>query len=176
MPTRLLRDGILDSEAVNSLSACEEVFYRRLMSAVDDFGRFDGRPSVLRCRLYSLQLSSIREADISRWIAACEKAGLIALYEVDGKPYILLHKLGPPRAAVSKFPAPPPHLVRQMANADRRERAHPEKTARRAVAHRIRFRVRFRIRVRGVWGGNVRGGVSGRRQMTGRENTLEKDG
>src|SRR5690348_16892457 len=106
MPARLLREGILDSDAVNSLTAMEEVFYRRLMSVVDDFGRFDGRESVLRSRLYPLQVSSVREADISRWIAACEKAGLIALYVVDGKQYILFHKLGAPRAKTSKYPAP----------------------------------------------------------------------
>lgn len=107
MPTRVLREGILDSAAVNELSFPAEVFYRRLMSVVDDFGRFDGRPAVLRGRLYSLKLDTVREAEISRWIAECEKVGLIALYSVDAKPYILLLKLGSPRAKESKFPAPP---------------------------------------------------------------------
>lgn len=128
MPSRLLREGILDSRAVNALGFPAEVFYRRLMSVVDDFGRFDGRPEVLRCRLYPLKVDTVREADISRWIAECEKAGLIALYAVDGagsprwiatrekaglavsedlKPYILFRKLGSPRAKDSKFPAPP---------------------------------------------------------------------
>ena len=104
MPSRLLREGILDSEAVNRLAAPEEVFYRRLMSVVDDFGRFDGRPQVLRSRLYPLRIDAVREADITRWIAACEKAGLIALYHHDGKPYILFGKLGSPRNAKSKYP------------------------------------------------------------------------
>jgi hypothetical protein len=107
MPARLLRDGILDSAAVNSLSFQGEVFYRRLMSVVDDFGRFDGRTAVLRGRLYSLRLDTVREADITRWIAECEKAGLIALYAVEGKPYLLFHRLGPPRAKESKYPPPP---------------------------------------------------------------------
>lgn len=111
MPARLLREGILDSDAVNQLTAPEEVFYRRLMSVVDDFGRFDGRVPVLRSRLYALQLSQVREADISRWIAACEKAGLIALYDVDCKPYILFHRLGQPRAESSKYPDPPTEIV-----------------------------------------------------------------
>ncbi|MFO0801427.1 MAG: hypothetical protein U0804_28505 [Gemmataceae bacterium] len=107
MATRLLRDGILDSAAVNALSFQAEVFYRRLMSVVDDFGRFDGRAAVLRGRLYSLKLDTVREADITRWIAECEKAGLIALYAVEGKPFILFHKLGPARAKESKYPPPP---------------------------------------------------------------------
>lgn len=112
MPTRMLREGIIDSEAVNSLTWEAEVFYRRLMSVVDDFGRFDGRPSILRGRLYAAKLDKVREADIPRWIAECEKAGLIALFTADGKPYILFHKLGPPRAKVSKWPAPPADLAR----------------------------------------------------------------
>lgn len=107
MPARLLREGILDSEAVCSLKWDAEVFYRRLMSVVDDFGRFDGRPSVLRGRLYPLQIDKVREADITRWIAECEKAGLIALYSVVGKPYILFRKLGSPRSKESKWPPPP---------------------------------------------------------------------
>ena len=107
MPTRLLREGILDSKAVNALSFPAEVFYRRLMSVVDDFGRFDGRADYLRARLYPVKLDAVREADIPRWIAECEKAGLIALYTVDDEPYILFHRLGPARAAKSKYPAPP---------------------------------------------------------------------
>lgn len=115
MPMRLLRDGILDSERVCSLSYPAEVFYRRLMSAVDDFGRFDGRATVLRSRLYPLQIDKVREADISRWIAECEKAGLIALYSVSGKQYILFHNLGSPRAKESKYPAPPQDKATQKA-------------------------------------------------------------
>jgi hypothetical protein len=107
MPARLLREGILDSEAVNKLSFEAEVFYRRLMSVVDDFGRFDGRPIVLRSRLYPTKVDSVRVADISRWLAECETAGLLVLYAVEAKPYILFHKLGQPRAKESKFPAPP---------------------------------------------------------------------
>jgi hypothetical protein len=110
MPSRLLREGILDSEAVCSLSFPAEVLYRRLMSVVDDFGRFDGRPSVLRGRLYPLQIDKVREADITRWIAECEKAGLIALYSVSGKQYILFRKLGSPRSKESKWPPPPPEV------------------------------------------------------------------
>ena len=107
MPNRIIREGILDSEAVNALSFPAEVFYRRLMSVVDDFGRFDGRPSVLKGRLYTLKLDSVREADISRWTAECVKAGLIALYAADGKPYLLFRKLGSPRAKASRYPDPP---------------------------------------------------------------------
>lgn len=116
MPTRLLREGIIDSAAVNSLSPHAEVFYRRLMSVVDDFGRFDARPAVLRSRLYPLQLESVREASIPRWIAECVKAGLVRLYVVSGRQYILFHKLGAPRAKTSKYPDPPPEIEAMRAD------------------------------------------------------------
>lgn len=87
MPTRLVREGILDSDRINQLDWPEEVFYRRLMSKVDDYGLFDARPAILRTTLYPLKVDRVREADISRWIAACVKAGVLALYSHGGKPY-----------------------------------------------------------------------------------------
>lgn len=110
MPNRVLRESILDSEAVNSLSAEAEVFYRRLMSVVDDFGRFDARIPVLRSRLYPLQLEKVREANVERCLAECEAARLVRLYVAGGKQYLTFPKLGEPRAKESKFPPPPDEL------------------------------------------------------------------
>jgi hypothetical protein len=107
VPTRLLREGILDSEGVNRLGWPAEVFYRRLMSVVDDFGRFDARPSVLRSRLYPLKLGTVSEADVSSWLAECERAGLVSRYTVNGREYLLFYRSGPARSKVSKFPEPP---------------------------------------------------------------------
>lgn len=106
MPNRNLREAILTSEAVNLLDCPEEVFYRRLMSAVDDYGLFDGRPSVLRAKLFPLKLAEVREADCSRWMAACQKAGLLALYESKGKPFLWLMKLGVKPRSAPKYPLP----------------------------------------------------------------------
>jgi hypothetical protein len=54
MPNRVLREGILTSERVNALDWPAEVFYRRLMSVVDDFGRYWAKPELLRAGLYPL--------------------------------------------------------------------------------------------------------------------------
>ena len=107
MPRRYLRETILDSEPVNALSPQAEVFYRRLMSVVDDYGLFDARPRVLRSRLYALQLDKVRETDLERWIAECVKAGLMRLYESNGKPFIEFFKLGAPRTLKPRWPVPP---------------------------------------------------------------------
>jgi hypothetical protein len=108
MPARLLREGILTSERVDMLDAAAEVFYRRLMSKVDDHGLYDARPSILRSSLYPLRVDRVREADISRWIAACEKAGLIALYTHEGKPYLQMRDTRWVARSEAKFPLPTP--------------------------------------------------------------------
>lgn len=114
MPTRLLREGILKSERVDALDFASEVFYRRLMSKVDDHGLYDARPSVLRADLYPLRLDRVREADITRWIAICEKAGLIALYQSGGKPYLQMLDTRWQTRAEPRFPLPPENSCKQL--------------------------------------------------------------
>lgn len=106
MPNRIIREGILTSDRVEQLDPPAEVFYRRLMSKVDDHGLFDARPSILRSSLYPLRVDRVREADISRWIAACEKAGVIALYQHDGKPYLQMLDTRWQARSEPKFPMP----------------------------------------------------------------------
>lgn len=107
MPNRILRAGINSSDRVNQLDCAEEVFYRRLMSVVDDYGLFDARPSILRAQLFPLRIDRVREADISRWLAACEKAGLILLYEADEKQFLWMLNTEWAGRAEPKFPLPP---------------------------------------------------------------------
>lgn len=118
MPSRILREGILSSDRVNSLSVAAEVFYRRLMSVVDDFGRFDGRPSLLRVSCYPLRVDAVREADLSRWIAECVKAGLLVLYAVDGKHYLEIQDFKQQTRAKSKYPPPSSGQVLSVCDAD----------------------------------------------------------
>lgn len=107
MPDRIVRLGILTSEAVNKLSFQAEVFYRRLMSVVDDYGRFDGRTVVLRASLYPLQLDAVRNGHLETWIGECLDAGLVRLYQCsDGKPHLEIVKFGQRIQSKSKWPDP----------------------------------------------------------------------
>ena len=126
MPSRLVREGILTSERVEQLDFAAEVFYRRLMSKVDDHGLYDARMSILRTSLYPLRVDRVREADISRWIAACEKAGLIALYVVDGKPYLQMLDTRWTTRSDPKFPLPPSGLESSHLNATENSCAQPQ--------------------------------------------------
>ena len=105
MPNRIIRDGILSSELVNSLSWAEEIFYRRLMSVVDDHGRFHAQPKLLRAACYPLHIDKVSDSDIGKWLSACETAGLVRVYPAsDGKRYVEIVKFGQQVRSKSKFP------------------------------------------------------------------------
>ena len=106
MPNRIIRETILTSDKVECLDAPAEVFYRRLLSKVDDYGRYDARPSILRASLFPLRIDRVREADCTRWMAACQKAGLIALYSHADKPYLEVANTGWQARSPSRFPDP----------------------------------------------------------------------
>lgn len=106
MPKRVIRDGFLDSERINRLSVHAECFFVRLMLVADDFGRFDGRPQVIRSRAYPLK-DDIKIAQIEEWLDECKNANLIIIYEVFGKPYLEVNNFKQRlRAQKSKYPAP----------------------------------------------------------------------
>lgn len=111
MPNRIVREGILSSERINALSPNAELFYRRLMSVVDDFGRFTANPTLLRASCYPLKLDSVKEDSISKHLAECVGARLIVLYTVADKAYLEMQDFRQQvRAKDSKYPAPDSHM------------------------------------------------------------------
>ncbi len=112
MPSRILREGIITSEGVDVLSAGAEVFYRRAMSAVDDYGRYYAKPELLMAALYPLRPGKVTGTDIEAWIQECMSADLIVAYEFEGKRYLEIKKFRQHIRATkgrfggSKFPDP----------------------------------------------------------------------
>jgi hypothetical protein len=107
MPSRIVREGILTSERINSLSANAELFYRRLMSVVDDYGRFSANLTLLRASCYPLKLDSVKEDSISKHLAECVDARLVVLYTVADKALLELQDFRQQvRAKESKYPSP----------------------------------------------------------------------
>lgn len=107
MPNRMLREGIITSKPVNGLSWPAEVLYRRLISVVDDFGRYFAEPPLIRAACYPLQLNKVSDSDITKWLGETRKAGLVRIYSVDDTEYLELAKFGQRvRALKSKFPHP----------------------------------------------------------------------
>lgn len=108
MPNRILRDGILASPRMAKLGWPEEVFYRRLMSVVDDFGRYYADPGMLHAACYPRQLNKVSDSDIGKWLTACVNAALVRVYPAkDGESYLQLLDFGQQvRAKKSKYPDP----------------------------------------------------------------------
>jgi hypothetical protein len=110
MPNRILHERICTSETLAGLEPAEEVFFYRLLVQCDDYGRFDGRPMVIRARCYALQLDRVTDADVAGWLDAIERAGLVRRYVVDERVYLCVQtwkRYQQTRAQSSKYPEPP---------------------------------------------------------------------
>ncbi len=105
MPTRLLREGILSSERVNRLSDGAEIFYRRLISVVDDYACYFANPMLLRAACYPLRIDRVTDADILGWLGECEAAGLVRVYD-SGRHLEIQDFRQAVRAKNRRFPAP----------------------------------------------------------------------
>jgi hypothetical protein len=111
MPNRYIREGIIESKRVNALSWQAEVFYRRLLNRVDDFGRYTADRDLLRASLFPMQLNKVSEADIDRLLLECEKSDLVSRWKgEDAKEYLAMNKWEKGRALNSKYPDPPPSV------------------------------------------------------------------
>jgi hypothetical protein len=103
----MLRDWT-KSFKIETLSYQAEVCFTRLIMKVDDYGCYYADERILKSDLFPLRSHSVREADVSRWIAECEKAGLIVLYSQGQKRYLQIvdFKQRLDRAK-AKYPLPP---------------------------------------------------------------------
>ena len=103
----MLREGILTSERIDMLSPSGEVFYRRLMSVVDDYGRFSANPKLVRAACYPLKLDKVFDQHIAEWLEECAKADLVLCYQAGGKQYLEVQDFRQQaRSKQSKFPDP----------------------------------------------------------------------
>ena len=59
MPNRVIREGILKSTPIDQIAAVpvREVFYRRLQSVVNGYGRFTGDPRVIRAACHPVGMA-----------------------------------------------------------------------------------------------------------------------
>jgi hypothetical protein len=55
MPTRYLKAGIRDSESIDNLSPQAENLFYRLLVSVDDYGRFDARPAMIKANCFPIK-------------------------------------------------------------------------------------------------------------------------
>lgn len=110
MPNRILWEKICRSETIAKLSAEEERFFYRLIVQCDDYGRFDGRATVLRSHCFSVQVDNVSDHEVERWLQRLVEVGLVVLYTVDERPYLVVTTWSAyqrRRASRSRWPDPP---------------------------------------------------------------------
>ena len=79
------------------------MFYRKLMSVADDYGRFFSNPISILGACYPLR-PSVCEADVKQMLNECITAGLVVIY--GGGKYIVILNFGQQTRSKSKFPQP----------------------------------------------------------------------
>ena len=113
MPNRIIKESICTSDSIDELSWFEEVMFYRLIVNCDDYGRFDGRIPVIKNRLFPLK-ENITAESVKDGINKLASAGLVFLYETDGKPYLYLPTWNDHqnvRAKRSKYPEPVSNMI-----------------------------------------------------------------
>ena len=108
MPNRIIKESICTSDSIEQLSWFEEVLFYRLMVNCDDYGRYDGRPAIIKNRIFPLK-NKLTEKAIKDGLASLVNADLIIYYVVDGKPFLQLKTWEAHqniRAKKSKYPSP----------------------------------------------------------------------
>ena len=108
MPNRIIKESLLISESYAKLTLFERDLFIRLIVAVDDYGRFDARPAIIKGRLMPLE-EKVSQQKIAQALEALAAKGLIEIYEKGGRSYLWLtgwERHQNIRAKRSKFPEP----------------------------------------------------------------------
>jgi hypothetical protein len=108
MPNRIIKESIARSEKISGLTDFQFRLWVHLITYVDDFGRGDARPAIIKGSCFPFR-ERLANKDIEKGIAELADAGCVGLYKVDGKPYLYLPNWDEHqrmRNKVSKFPSP----------------------------------------------------------------------
>lgn len=108
MPNRIIKDSIRSSDSINELTWFEEVLFYRLIVSCDDYGRFDGRPAIIKGTCFPLK-DNVTVESIKKALNKLATTGLVVPYNVCGKSYLALpswERHQSIRAKKSKYPSP----------------------------------------------------------------------
>lgn len=133
MPDRILREAQLTSESLNGVSEEAQILFNRLTLVVDDHGRFDARPAVIRARCFPLMLTGWPNERVSKALGELGAADMVCVYEADGRPYLHFvnwRKWQRIRAVDSKWPSPDDTCGHPLTSV--RSREHPHASVARA--------------------------------------------
>ena len=119
MPVRLLKPGLRTSEKFNRCSLLAQSTYVRLLTMVDDYGRYLANPRLLRSELFPLgdnRGEDIPLPQIETALIELKQTGLIIVYESESKSHLQLTTWNEKPRSESKFPAPEKKQLQTIAN------------------------------------------------------------
>jgi len=107
MPQRFLKPGLTTSRKWNKCSWQAQSFYVRILTLVDDFGRYEGDAQLLRSLAFPLN-EDIRTPQVQKLCDELQANQLAIFYKVDGKDYVqLTNWTERARSDASRYPCPP---------------------------------------------------------------------
>lgn len=109
MPNRIIKESIHTSDTVAEMTDLQFRVWMALMTYVDDYGRGDARPAIIKGACFPL-IERITPKAIKTALDGLIKLGCVRLYRVDRKEYLYFptwEEHQRVRNKVSKFPAPP---------------------------------------------------------------------
>ena len=105
MPTRYLKPGICDSDAIDKCTPLAETLFYRLLVNVDDFGRLDARPVLVKSKCFPLK-EELTSKDMEILLAELVVNGLVIVYQQGERTFLQVQKWdNQPRSKESKCPA-----------------------------------------------------------------------
>lgn len=113
MPNRIIKDSIHTSDTVNAMSDFQFRLWVSLITYVDDYGRGDARPAVIKGTCFPLR-ERVALKDIDAALAGLAGIGCVSLYQVGGKPYLCFphwEEHQQTRSKRSKCPPPPDGMI-----------------------------------------------------------------
>lgn len=114
MPQRFLKPGIISSKKWDSCSWTAQSFYIRLLTLVDDFGRYEAEPVLLRSQCFPLR-EDLRTDQVQKLMLEIQANQLAHFYKLDGKVYIqLTNWTETPRSQRSRYPSFDKQTCEQM--------------------------------------------------------------
>lgn len=139
MPTRYLKPGICDSKHIDSLSAEAECLYYRLLVNVDDFGRLDARPLIIKAKCYPLR-EKLKSSKVEKWLKELAVKGLAVVYICMDEPFLQMNKWdNKPRASHSKFPEFDSECIQMYTVVPLTKTETGTKTETKTVTHQSKF-------------------------------------
>ena len=108
MGNRIIKESICYSETIHKLSMGAEIAFYHLIVNVDDYGRTDARPALLKARMFPLE-TDMEMIVFQGYMTELYDAGLIWGYEVDGREYIQVNAWNEHqtmRTKKAKYPPP----------------------------------------------------------------------